>query len=893
MSDAIEHYRQIAATQRVVSGNRPQLLDDPGVVWIVESGTIAIFAVPLVDGKISGRRQYLFEVESGAALFGWEEGDCGLLAVAIEPATVLQIPAKAFDDLLAQGSSEAIASFEIWTQGAIAAVDEVDRNIELPQPSLAALDSFHGRIRQALDRLERHQRHRQWQRLNAKLRVNREVEDTALARLAATVQPRQAAEIEGDRDPLLAAAGAVARALGARVSPPAASEDLHRLKDPLQAIARASRLRIRKVLLLDDWWRQDSGPLLAYTRESQRPVALLPLQATRYQLYDPSDGSRRRVNAKVARSLEPVAYTFYRSFGDRAIGVWDLFQFVWREIRSDAKTIALSSFALALLTMLVPQATALLVDRAIPDADRSLLWQIGLGLLGTAVGAAACQLTLAFASLRVETLVESSVQTAVWDRLLKLKVSFFRQYSTGELQSRVMAIARMRQYLSAITLKTLFASAFSLLTLGLLFYYSVPLASIASAIAVISALVTGVSGAIARRQLDELQQVEGDILSLMVQSIAGVSKLRVAAAEERAFAAWVRRYARQMHLNARKQQLEDGVAIANTILPAIASALFFAAASGLQDNPSFTVGTFVAFDAAFGIFINGVTNLSDTAVEILEASILWQWMKPILQAVPEVDGGKTDPGRLSGAIRVHRVSFRYRPNAPLVLENLDLHAEPGEFIAIVGPSGSGKSTIFRLLLGFETPESGRLTYDGRDLAELDIAAVRRQLGVVIQNSTINSASIFENISGGAIVTMDEAWEAADLAGLADDIAEMPMGMHTVISEGGTNLSGGQRQRLLLARAVALRPAIILLDEATRFLDNPTQALVSENLEDLNVTRIAIAHRLSTIRHADRIYVLDGGRVVQQGTFEGLMRQEGLFQRLMVRQMARSSKDELS
>jgi ATP-binding cassette subfamily C protein len=238
-----------------------------------------------------------------------------------------------------------------------------------------------------------------------------------------------------------------------------------------------------------------------------------------------------------------------------------------------------------------------------------------------------------------------------------------------------------------------------------------------------------------------------------------------------------------------------------------------------------------------------------------------------------------------GRITIDRVSFRYRKDGALILEDVNINAEPGEFIALVGGSGSGKSTIFRLLLGFETPEEGSIYYDGQDLSGLDVSAVRRQLGVVLQNGKIMSSSIFENLAGGARITLDEAWEASRMAGFADDIDAMPMGMHTVISEGGGNLSGGQRQRLLIAKALVLKPRILLFDEATSALDNRTQAIVSESLDKLQVTRIVIAHRLSTIRNAHRIYVLQAGKVVQQGSFDELAFREGLFAQLMQRQMA--------
>ncbi|NEQ82144.1 MAG: ATP-binding cassette domain-containing protein, partial [Moorea sp. SIO2I5] len=327
----------------------------------------------------------------------------------------------------------------------------------------------------------------------------------------------------------------------------------------------------------------------------------------------------------------------------------------------------------------------------------------------------------------------------------------------------------------------------------------------------------------------------------------------------------------------------------NTILPTLSQMIIFALAvqsiTKSQSGQGLSTGTFLAFNTAFGTFITGVTDLSNALINILEIGILWERTQPILEATPELDLSKADPGRLSGQLKLDHVSFRYRKDSPLILDNITIQANPGEFIALVGPSGSGKSTIIRLLLGFETSENGTIYYDGQDLSGLDISAVRRQLGVVLQNGRINSGSIFDNIASGALVTMDEAWEAAKMAGFADDIEAMPMGMHTVISEGGTNLSGGQRQRLLIARALVLKPRLLIFDEATSALDNRTQSIVSQSIDELRVTRIVIAHRLSTIRNADRIYVLEAGRVVQQGTFEELLDKEGLFANLMARQMA--------
>ncbi|NEQ17420.1 MAG: ATP-binding cassette domain-containing protein, partial [Moorea sp. SIO3E2] len=408
------------------------------------------------------------------------------------------------------------------------------------------------------------------------------------------------------------------------------------------------------------------------------------------------------------------------------------------------------------------------------------------------------------------------------------------------------------------------------------------------AIALVAVIITTLSGMITRRKMRPLQQLSGEIFGLTVQLIGGISKLRVAAAESEAFACWAKKYTQQVKLILSTQLVEDLLTAFNVMLPAVSSMLLFGFTVALMaqsvGETGLSTGTFLAFNTAFGTFITSATRLSNTLIDSLDISILWERAQPILQTKPEVDADKYHPGRLSGQLKLNQVCFRYRQDSPLVLDKITLDAKAGEFIAIVGPSGSGKSTIMRLLLGFETPEAGAIFYDGKDLSGLDIAAVRRQLGVVLQNGRIMSGSIWENIAGGAIVTQDKALEALQMAGLAEDIQAMPMGIHTIISEGGGNLSGGQRQRLFIARALVHKPQILLFDEATSALDNRTQAIVTNSLEKLGVTRIVIAHRLSTIRHADRIYVLHGGKIVQQGSFEELAAVEGLFADLMARQM---------
>jgi NHLM bacteriocin system ABC transporter ATP-binding protein len=766
-------------------------------------------------------------------------------------------------------------------------------SIQNPAVFLSGFTALQELLLHGLEQLENQARDRDMQRFWQR----KTLDESALAQTQDEFAKLFAAKAKGKRlDPLLAqqpetlnaallaATGAVGRALDITISPPAASEDQRRSQEPLEAIARASHIRIRRVTLRDEWWTQDNGPLLAYCEADRRPVALLPMSAHRYDVFDPMEGRRYRCSRSFADGLSPTAYTFYRPL-PKAQQPLDLLKFALRGHGKEFLVVILTGVAATLVGMVTPQATAILIDQAIPNGDRKLLWQLALGLLSTAVGASLFQLTQGFAIQRLETFADASTQAAVWDRLLNLKMSFFRSYSIGDLSARVSAVSQIRSALSNTLLKSLFSSIFSLLNLGLLFCYSVPLALIATGVAGVNIGVTIASGRLTLKKVRPMLDQQGKLFGTMVQLINGVAKFRIAGAENRAFAYWGQRYSHQLKLSMGTQSIDDNLAVINQLLSVLTPVILFLFAASLMQQPDskFSTGTFLAFNAAFGTFIAGATSLSSTAVDILQIWPLWERSQPILQALPELDDSKADPGRLSGRLTIDHAVFRYQPEGRLILDDVSIQAEPGEFIALVGPSGSGKSTLLRLLLGFDLPESGTIGFDGQDLAGLDMNAVRRQLGVVLQNSRLMAGSIFDNIASSALISMDEAWEAARMAGFGADVENMPMGMHTVVSEGGSNLSGGQRQRLLIARALALRPRILLFDEATSALDNKTQAIVTESLDRLKVTRIVVAHRLSTVRNADRIYVLQDGRMRQVGSYDALAKEEGLFKQMIQRQ----------
>ncbi len=484
--------------------------------------------------------------------------------------------------------------------------------------------------------------------------------------------------------------------------------------------------------------------------------------------------------------------------------------------------------------------------------------------------------------------MDADIQAAVWDRVLKLPMAFFKKYSAGDLAVRINGVNTIRQQLSGATVTSILTGIFSGFNFALLFYYSIPLAFLASILVLVAIVITLTLGYLKLRYDRQLTEVMGRISGMVLQHLHGIAKLKVSGAETRAFANWAKDFALQEKLSFKSGTVQNLAEAIFSTLPLLMSIIIFAAIATLtlkQQGAVMTTGEFIAFNSAFGSFLYASLQLSSTIFSVLNLIPIYERAKPILQTLPEGDQLTVDPGELSGGIEVANVSFFYTQDGPATLDNLSIMVAPGEFVAIVGPSGSGKSTLIRQLLGFEKPASGAIYYDGKNLADLDLRAVRRQFGVVLQNGQLLTGDIFTNIVGSSSLTHEDAWEAVRLCGLEEDIKAMPMGMFTMVSEGSSTISGGQRQRILIARAIVHRPRILLFDEATSALDNRTQSVVSKSLEQLKATRIVIAHRLSTIINADRILVMHEGKIVQQGKYEELLNVEGPFKKLAWRQIA--------
>jgi NHLM bacteriocin system ABC transporter ATP-binding protein len=607
----------------------------------------------------------------------------------------------------------------------------------------------------------------------------------------------------------------------------------------------------------------------------------------RADVFNPADQKATNLNGAVALSLSGFAHTFYRPLPDEKLSVSALLSYGLRDSKRELSTILLMGIGSGLLSLVVPVATGILFNSIIPGAQRNELLLMASFLLISTLAASMFSLTRSLATLRLEGKLGSSLQAALWDRLLRLPVPFFRGFSSGDLAERSLGIEYIIRMLTGSTLSTILSGFFSFFSFLLLFYYSWQLALVAGALTVVSLSVSVMTTGIQVRYQRRLLQLKGKISGMLLGFVDSIAKLRVSGSEPRLFAVWAREFAAQKTLSMQARSVSNALAIFDSAFPVISLGVIFAFATQLMGQPflhSLSTGSFLAFMAAFIQFQTATLQLSATVESVIGIVPLYERAAPIFATEPEVRTASKSPGVLTGWIEINHLNFRYPQATPMVLRDVNISVKPGQFVAIVGHSGSGKSTLLRLLLGFGKPDSGALYFDGQDLAGLDIEAVRRQMGVVIQSARVVKGSIFENIAGSAPLTFDEAWDAARLAGMEEDIRQMPMAMHTLVSEGGGNLSGGQRQRLLIARAMAKKPRIFVLDEATSALDNVTQAKVTRSLDSFQATRIVVAHRLSTIVNADRIFVLEKGTVTQFGSYEELLKEDGLFRDLAMRQL---------
>ncbi|MFD7131233.1 NHLP bacteriocin export ABC transporter permease/ATPase subunit [Streptomyces sp. NPDC059894] len=888
-------------------------LEGPQVLWLVAAGALDLFAV---DAGQQGHWHHLGRLEAGALLLGPVTGaqhtlvarpvrDCVVHRIGLrelyQPAhtqtwsydeygTPQYVPpaTSPLEYALALGVGRGLSVlFQAPTAGSgERAAEMTDDDVFWMQvpPGSVQYGSLYGaeaaadllmdpavwqsmvdqqyRLLTTLDRwieqLERTHETRTAAGIKAGEAVRAQADRTLLASIGRKGGPRATA---ADVDATFAACRLVARAAGIALVEPTRSGAGNDRLDPVEQVALASRVRTRAVRLDGRWWRDDVGPLVGHRALSGAPVALLWRRGG-YVAVHPATGRETPVEKADAEEFEPRAVMFYRPLPERSLGPLGLLRFSMRGTGGDLAQLLLSGLVTVVIGALVPIATGKVLGEYVPKAQEGPIVQVCLAVMVSGVVAAAFLLLQNLTILRLEGRIEATLQPAVWDRLLRLPTKFFTERSTGELAGAAMGISAIRRLLAGLGPSVAQSVTIGAVNLGLLLWYSVPMALAAIGMLVVVATVFLGLGLWQVRWQRRLVVLSNKLNNQAFQTLRGLPKLRVAAAENYAYAAWAERFARSRELQQRLGRIKNLNSVLGSVYLPLCSLLMFMLLAG-PARGALSAAEFLTFNTSVTMLLTSVTSLTGAFVSAVAALPLFEEIRPVLEATPEVRAASTRPGPLSGAVEARRLSFRYSDDGPLVLDDVSFEVRPGEFVAIVGPSGCGKSTLLRLLIGFDRPVSGSVLYDGQDLAALDQSAVRRQCGVVLQHAQPFTGSILDVICGTGAYTPEEAMAAAEMAGLAEDIKRMPMGLHTIVSGSGS-VSGGQRQRLMIAQALIRRPRILFFDEATSALDNETQRTVIESTRKLHATRIVIAHRLSTVMDADRVVVMENGKVAEQG-----------------------------
>lgn len=664
------------------------------------------------------------------------------------------------------------------------------------------------------------------------------------------------------------------------IKPKEVPGDIKDLQDQLEYLCRPYGVMRRTVKLEKGWYKDAIGALLG-TRKDGTVVALLPGRFSGYSYYDETSGREVRLSRATEGDLEETAICFYKPFPAKKLNIPAMLRYVIGCVPVSSYALVMMMLLLTTLVgMLSPRITHIIFDEVVPGGSMRLFWAVIVFSVCLSISTMLMGILKSLIDGRVGTQMSMSIQSATMARVLSLPAEFFKKYSAGELTTKLQYFNSLCSTLYSSFMVTGLSSVFSLIYISQVFTYApalvIPSLCITAATLGFSIFNTFIRMKISRQSME----VAGKKNGLTYALLSGIQKIKLSGSERRAFTRWTKVYAEEVRTT---YGIPLPILLSGTIgmvisLTGTIVMYFFAVRSGVS------VADYYAFTAAYGMVSGAFSSLVGIGLQAANIRPTLEQVKPIMEAVPEISEDKKVVTQVSGGIELNNVSFRYNESTPWVLDNLSLKIKPGQYVAIVGKTGCGKSTLLRLLLGFETAQKGAVYYDGKNIDTLDLKSLRKKIGVVMQNGKLFHGDIFSNITISAPwLTLDDAWEAAELADIADDIRAMPMGMHTVIAEGSGGISGGQRQRLMIARAIAPKPKILMFDEATSALDNITQKKVSEALDGLKCTRIVIAHRLSTIRHCDRIIVLDGGKIIEDGSYDDLLARGGFFAELVERQ----------
>ena len=661
-----------------------------------------------------------------------------------------------------------------------------------------------------------------------------------------------------------------------KISHEPSTEIIEKIDDRLDYYLRTSGVMKRRVVLEGKWYKDAFGPMLAYTKESGI-VALIP-KGSNYVFFDYKSGRELTVNSKSVNMFEPDAYCFYKPLPARELEIKDILRYMLAFCSiSDFILAIVPVLLITIIGLIMPYASQYIFSVVIPMNGNNLLPPLLFLMVGATLSSTIIGLFRSLILARIQTKINVPLQASAMARIISMPTIFFRDFNSGELTARLLKLNELCATLVSISFTVVLSAIFSLIYLIQIFDFA-PELFLPVVIIIIIILLISVVQAVGQKKINEKLYLEQSKLSGLVFSMfAGIQKIKLAGAEKRGFSRWAHQYSKTAQLSYNPPFFLKIAPILATVISAFGMIFIYEVAIAAEIDSA----DYMAFFSAYSITSGALISLAGVAGSISSIRPTLEITKPILKMVPEIMPEKKYVNDLSGNIIMNHVSFKYPDASNFVLEDISLEIKPGDYIGIVGRTGCGKSTLMRLLLGFEEPSLGMIYYDNYDLTEINVRSLRKKIGSVLQNGKLIQGNIFSNIAlAKPSLTIDDAWAAAEMAGIAEDIKAMPMGMYTVIGEGTGGISGGQRQRILIARAIAIEPKILIMDEATSALDNKTQKEIADALAGLNNTRIAIAHRLSTIKDCDRIIVISDKKISEEGTYDELMEKKGEFYELV-------------
>ncbi|MEM1483410.1 NHLP bacteriocin export ABC transporter permease/ATPase subunit [Oscillospiraceae bacterium PP1C4] len=840
-----------------LSGGQKFLTDEKGCTYRVQSGSILVYVLPILDGRPS-RRVFLYQAEQGELLpsVDWEdeEGTKWRFAfIAVEKAEIVREAkdvqllrdfanragiAIHHPDDIEEDFVEYYRLYIVKEEGYIYTTAKERKNVYERSLQLIADVFAHGKaIRPAYS-------------------GNRLYDAVSLLCAAKRIE---AVSFETLRE-----------AMGLRFT--------------IEDIARLSHFCCRDVMLTEKWYRNDNGALLVFSADNQKPMVCIPKGRQAYWLIDPETGVRCRVGAEVAKTLLPQAKMFCRPLPNRSLKAKDLVKFCMDDwSKSDAFSFLFLALLGTVIGLLIPYLNEKIYDRFIPMSDSTGLIQLCMVMIACITGKLGFKISENLALFRCGSASKNSLQTAVFDRLFNLPQQVIDQYEAADLSLRAYGMSQVISMIFNTVISGMVAAAFSLLYLFRMFKYAKKLSWIALLMLVLALALVIILGILQMKKEKEVLELESQSNSLIYQLLSGISKIRIAGIENHALYEYLKVYSKGEKITRQKERM---TILANTIvlaLPTVFSIVFYLMI--VKKDLGLSMGVFMGFTSAFSAFSSALFGLAQSFLTVNSAIPTYERAKPILQTPSEFEESAQLPGKLTGEIEVNNLIFGYAGSDQTVINDISFHIKQGEYVGVVGSSGCGKSTLLKLLLGFETPKLGKIYYDGKDIASMDKRELRKKMGVVLQDSQLISGSIYDNITiAMPNAKMSKVEEIVAAVGMRDMIRQLPMGLHTVLSEGDGSVSGGQRQCILIARAIIANPAILFFDEASSALDNITQKTVCDSLNRLGATRIVIAHRLSSVIDCDRILVMDEGHIVEEGSYEKLIALGGRFAQLAVRQM---------